>query len=228
MHIKTHKKTFKSTLALPAIMGLFLTLGTCYGDLPGKVIIDNESTFDLAITAKVFVNDEQYYEHHTNQITAANVDRPLRTDGVLKQGTGGEDNIQINVIDSESTIEIPLDVKGTNKYTINENGNKVELSVSIVDADRDYDKNDQLTGYFYRVIIQGSEDTSINEQTIDTMYINNGYDEYGNLIPDERYRYGIGGAIDDVGYGAGRAIEDVGYGAGAAVQSVGNAVGNIL
>lgn len=236
MNMKISKKLIKSTITL---IGLFLGLGACYGKLPGKVIIDNESNFDLAITATIFVGDGKYYEHYTDQITAADIDKPLQTDGVLKQGAKGEDNIEIGLVGSQSAIRIPLDVTGISREVINENGNTTELLINVINTDREYDRNDKLTGYFYRVDIKEAQNFPENEQ-VETMYTGNRYDDNGNVIDrgygdrygygDRRYRYGygVGGAVEDIGYGTGRAVEDVGYGAGSAVQGVGNAIGNIL
>lgn len=226
MNIKINKNIIKTTITL---MGLFLGLGACYGELPGKVIIDNESTFDLEITATVFVEDGKYYRHHTGQITAANIDKSLQTDGKLNEGDDDEDNIEISVVGSQSTIKIPLDNLGTSKYIINENGNTTELLVDIVDADREYDDN-ELTGYFYRVVINGGQDFPENDQVINTIYIRNGYiyDANGNILRDRRYGYRYGNGGYGYRYGVGGAIQDVGYGAGSAIQGVGNAIGNFF
>lgn len=224
MNIKTKKNAIKST-----IIGLFLGLGSCYGELPGKVIIDNESTFDLEITATVFAEDGKYYRHHTGQITAANIDKPLQTDGKLNEGDDEEDNIEISVVGSQSTIKIPLDNLGTSKYIINENGNTTELLVDIVDADREYDNN-ELTGYFYRVAIDGGHGFREDKRVMNTIYIRNGYiyDANGNILRDRRYGYRYGDRGYGYGYGVGGAVENIGYGAGSAIQSVGNAIGNLF
>ena len=213
MKITSSNNRFKAALTL---MGLFLGISSSYGNLPGELVIDNESSFDIAITADIFVGNGQHFEYSSDQIKARDSNVSITADKGIKKGPDGEDNIKININNWESTINQPLSAQGTSKYVIEENGERVGLLVSVVDANREYGKNENLTGFYYHVLVQDVPNFEENDPNI--IYVRNGYEYYdynGNLIRD-------------TGYGVGGAAEGVGRGVGNVIEGVGNAIGNIF
>lgn len=233
MNIK-HKKALRPTLLL---LSLFLGSATCYGKFPGRVIVDNETEFPLAITAHIYIDKDEFYAH-IGCVGPDSEDQHLeaKTD-FMPCSPINKNNVEIK-IGNFDTIRQALDIEGSTRYVIKEDGKQFAFLVTV-DMGHKYNNCGKLTRYEYNILVEDSPLGPEDRFVINTVYMGLRYaknNSDGHYLKDEKFwrpsyydnRYYDNSPTRGTKCAADVPVECVGRGLEHAVEGVNYSIGNIF